>query len=734
VYKYKRIAALSQKVFKDGITIEHAKKITFDELAAVLRQKPRIDTMKNMLMRVCHLTIRQRTSEEWLKVGGSPIPETVNVRVFLAAYMIAYKPDHVFENMGTLEDAVFNAAGPMLQNFEAICEAVKTNKNWREVDSKLREEFPQLLSKYLTSFKDWKIPDEAKLTERIKHALTALYQAEDHLPADEAEGSKLRQEFKNQQNRLRYKLLQIAGEKVLKAFDEERGKGNLARPTSAPLHAGISSSTSKQGETAYASLPGRMTNEQLAHELLLDPTFKLDDKGGSTVDNPVFSKIRESFHVAYWDSLVDDLRLPTPCYVRVLRVLEEIRDGVADLGNGTKEAKDIMNILDIELIKQQVEKGTFDWNSCITVVDGIIQVLFRMQAPQRDEETKERWAGVSKDLKEAEKDQQPRTFCRALEFVLDRVNAIRIDAANSRLRLIAPVIRDHGIDYERAHMEKKLKEKTLTLARTSEWINKVVAKATEATEAGKQEVELEKLVAGDAPSFLAIHTKAILSLVTQERAVTSESCPETLLLDVHRLINLHAEFHFDVFAAATLVQVQQCLQTYKVENYQHILYRIQMCLADCPAKAKEISNIVPTVTSELENTNLTPDQKEGVERTIKKSADSSNAVNKLMVDRVKALWLKVLQKGPMKEEDITKQEKLPGVLKPLFRRMQRDANALRMVAVLNKNVHVAHYNKIIGSESKAIQQQRLGAPDAARTKMLEAADQPCSSATALAGK
>ena len=61
---------------------------------------------------------------------------------------------------------------------------------------------------------------------------------------------------------------------------------------------------------------------------------------------------------------------------------------------------------------------------------------------------------------------RPRIFCKALEFLLERVNAMRIDAANARLRLIAPVIKDHGIDYERGKFADKLKDGTFTLERT----------------------------------------------------------------------------------------------------------------------------------------------------------------------------------------------------------------------------------------------------------------------------
>ena len=162
-----------------------------------------------------------------------------------------------------------------------------------------------MLFEFLKRFKAWKVPDEAKLTCRIKHALIALYQAEEHLPPDEPEDSKLKIEFRTQIERLRNKLLQIAGADAVKLFDEQRKKGQI------PSGSGGSGGGEGKGGAggvggaggAYAALPGRMTNEQLAHELLLDPTFQLDESGGCSVENPVFHRIRESFHqVSYFDS------------------------------------------------------------------------------------------------------------------------------------------------------------------------------------------------------------------------------------------------------------------------------------------------------------------------------------------------------------------------------------------------------------------------------------------------
>ena len=117
-----------------------------------------------------------------------------------------------------------------------------------------------------------------------------------------------------------------------------------------------------------------MTNEQLSHELLLDPTFQLDESGGCSAEDPVFLRIRESFHQAFWDSLVGDLRLDTLCYVRILRVLTKIRDGIHNLA-GTRDTCNIMEAVDLDYIRQQAENGLYDWSNCKRLIEGIFGII-----------------------------------------------------------------------------------------------------------------------------------------------------------------------------------------------------------------------------------------------------------------------------------------------------------------------------------------------------------------------
>ena len=58
------------------------------------------------------------------------------------------------------------------------------------------------------------------------------------------------------------------------------------------------------------------------------------------------------------------------------------------------------------------------------------------------------------DVDGKEQSDRARVICKALELVLDRVHKIRVDTANNKLRAIAPVIRQHGIEYEKTHFAR----------------------------------------------------------------------------------------------------------------------------------------------------------------------------------------------------------------------------------------------------------------------------------------
>ena len=131
------------------------------------------------------LLVDMLKTPETIQIARECIEELIgicNVRIFIAAYMIAYKTSLVIEEMDALSTPMVKSATTMLVNWEAIM-----NKKM-QCDSS----FHAIVQEYFDCFKAWKIPDTLKLVTRIGHALGALYTSQDYLPVDEPADSALK--------------------------------------------------------------------------------------------------------------------------------------------------------------------------------------------------------------------------------------------------------------------------------------------------------------------------------------------------------------------------------------------------------------------------------------------------------------------------------------------------------------------------------------------------------------
>ena len=155
-----------------GPTSTRIKRMAFEQVVLYLLEQKVIAVSKACLQRIHLLTTFRQGSP-----SSALVPENVNVSVFLASFMIAYYPYKVFETMGRLEQQLFDSTIALIEAFERICKQIAANPSFAHMPHELSKDFPTLLLKFLKAFKAWKVPDEIKLTMRIKHALIAMYQA-----------------------------------------------------------------------------------------------------------------------------------------------------------------------------------------------------------------------------------------------------------------------------------------------------------------------------------------------------------------------------------------------------------------------------------------------------------------------------------------------------------------------------------------------------------------------------
>ena len=205
---------------------------SFDQLVRFLRDEGTVARCQTCLPRILSLCSAKSTPAS--QAEQDPSTANLNVRVFLAAYMIALHPTRIFEEMGAVERDLTESAQRLLELFETILSAIRSRPHCASASlpAATTQAFLPALADYQRCFHAWKTPDAAKLVGRIQHALVALYRAARHLPPGPADAG-TRGELRRQVRRLREKLAQIAGPDAVGRFDREHPAPPAAEPAAA---------------------------------------------------------------------------------------------------------------------------------------------------------------------------------------------------------------------------------------------------------------------------------------------------------------------------------------------------------------------------------------------------------------------------------------------------------------------------------------------------------------------
>ncbi len=196
---------------------------SFEELVPFLRRQSTIKTAKQCLYRLHRIAALQHQAVVPVATTQPPAGTVkVNVREFLAAYMLIGFPAYTFANPnGELEQRLVESGKRMLETFEGICDALRAmdTPSPAALPRPLTERFPEDFHEYLRCFRAWKVPDESQLAQRILRALRAIYEARLTLTADPHEPPAVMAELNQQYAQLTRKLAQISGQEAVDNFE-----------------------------------------------------------------------------------------------------------------------------------------------------------------------------------------------------------------------------------------------------------------------------------------------------------------------------------------------------------------------------------------------------------------------------------------------------------------------------------------------------------------------------------
>ncbi|XP_033216068.1 T-complex protein 11-like protein 1 isoform X2 [Belonocnema kinseyi] len=252
-----------------------------------------------------------------------------------------------------------------------------------------------------------------------------------------------------------------------------------------------------------------LKNMALAHEIAVDKNFKLHKLEPD--DSTLHKKVKEIMHKAFWTLLEEQLKEDPPNYTQALVLLKEIKETLDELvlPHHKKIRENINEVLDVDLIKQQAEKGVLDFQHYAGYV---ISMMSKVCAPVRDEKIKE--LSQSTDVIE--------TF----KGIMEILQLMRLDLANFTITMMRPNIVASSIEYEKTKFAEFLKVQADGLRYTREWILK--------------HLDDEKIAAGVAdPNSVKQITHNLLAEAYLD-LLQFDFTPnaETLMLDQGRLLEL----------------------------------------------------------------------------------------------------------------------------------------------------------------------------------------------------
>ena len=193
------------------------------------------------------------------------------------------------------------------------------------------------------------------------------------------------------------------------------------------------------------------------------------------------------------------------------------------------------------------------------------------------------------------------------------------------LRCIAPVIKDHGIEYERDKFQKKLDDGSVTLDRTRAWITDAVRRETQSGE-----VQLKALREGSASAYVGVHISAVMSLVSGREALRSDNTPEIIRLDIARLALAQREFNRIVDRATLLVMISHGMHV----DGDVIPDKKQAFYSTVPAvnmKDNDFENIVGCFGALVLHAGMTAESKDILFRDVTEAVDNKDSrVRQLM--------------------------------------------------------------------------------------------------------
>lgn len=273
-------------------------------------------------------------------------------------------------------------------------------------------------------------------------------------------------------------------------------------PSSTTTDTMISSEQLERLLSGYAA--NGWTKEKLAHELMMDPDFQLQkSKPATELEQRIDSIARQAF----FDRIDEDLRHHHDLTLSVLPLLDDIKTRLLSFIPATSTMHHtITDVMDLALFDQQMKQETFDLDK---VVQFCLDMMLQMAAPVRDDTIRHIGTATT-------------THGHQLRLILETLEVMALDLMNFRLKALRPHLVPVAVDYEHDGFAKAVAQGTVGLAKTRQWLHHSWERL------GDKNLE--------ATATRTVVDEGYMGLLTATTAWTRLTCPETVLLDIDRIV------------------------------------------------------------------------------------------------------------------------------------------------------------------------------------------------------
>ncbi|KAL1192227.1 hypothetical protein V5N11_032692 [Cardamine amara subsp. amara] len=222
-------------------------------------------------------------------------------------------------------------------------------------------------------------------------------------------------------------------------------------------------------------------NEMIVNELLHDGNFKFP--GGSTVkdeEDNLKNKIKETMEKAFWDNVMESMKLEEPDYSCISNLMREVRDELCQMVPDSWKVE-ITETIDLNLLSQLLNTGILDIDYLGKMLEFALATLRKLSAPANDCENESTHRNLLKELhrlcqaKDESGNLRAVAIVKGIRFILEQIQELKREIGIGRLTIMKPFLQGQaGFDYLTQAFEKRYGPPTQaneSLPVTRRWIS-----------------------------------------------------------------------------------------------------------------------------------------------------------------------------------------------------------------------------------------------------------------------